>query len=483
MLLQKNELLLNKTDEFQQILTYQNDLNKNKHSTSLKPVDYVSTINDRLLEVSLAKQHLQAQHHDSDGYITLFQKFKDNTVFQWNYTPQELLEELHKWVGQNDVYFSQNTFFIPKRITSYVRQLRAFYADLDFYNKSLSREEVLEGVQDLIQKGEIPQYNLIINSGRGVVLIWFIKHAPKQLMSFWATIQTYLNQKLEKYGADSNAMDIARVFRLSGSYNSKSGKMVTFSVVSDNIHTMSEIHKKHLPELELKPKPKKGRKNKVQHIYNLYSLNLTRREDLVKLLQIREFDINKNSHKHENKGCRETFFFLYRYWSMFFIPNTEDIIGEMKSLNELLKEPLEEEELIYATKSAEKAYQDRLDDKKNEIARSLGYPAAGYNYSNIKLIKNLQITEAEQRYLDTIICKKIKQERNTKNKNDKRRENGVKPRDEYKQQCSEQSEETLMKIKELFDQGLKGKQIAQQLGLSEKWVSKKKQELKQQNLL
>lgn len=471
-MLAKNELLHNKTDEFQTILNYQNDLHKNKKKPHLKPIDYVSDQNNRLNELQFAKKHIHAQHHDSDGYITLFQKFKDNSVFQWNYQPEELLSELHKWVGQNDVYFSQNTFFIPKRITSYVRHLRAFYTDLDFYNTEYSREEVLQGVQALIDKGEIPQYNLIINSGRGIVLVWFIKHAPKQLVSLWATIQVFLNDKLEEFGADANAMDIARVFRLSGSYNSKSNKMVTFEVVNDTIHYMGDIHKKYLPKLKLNYKPKKGRKSKVQHLYSLYSLNVERRQDLTRLLKNRDFDLNKNS--VNGKGCREFFFFLYRYWSMFLVPNEDDILVEMRNLNSRLKEPLTEEELTKATKRAEQAYKDHQDDKKNEIARKMGYPAAGYNYKNTTLITKLQITEAEQRQLKTIIDKKIKQERNTKATREKRRADGVKPREEYLKTFKDNKINGIT----LKERGYTYKEIADELNVNlntvKGWFRKKK---------
>lgn len=477
----------NNDDLYDIILNYQKDMKQNIETT-LKPIKYVSEEKNRLVEVSMAKEHILALHENSDGFITLLQKFEDKTVYQRSYKLDYLLKnsELKKWVGQNDIHVSPNTFYAPRRITSYIRQLRALYADLDFYKLGMTKEQVLEGVNALIEKGEIPQYNLVLNSGRGVVLLWLIKDAPKQLVSFWAVIQTYLNQRLEKFGADPNAMDVARVFKLAGNYNSKNGELVKLDILTKELHTMGEIHKKYFHELDLKPfsknkkKKRPGQASKVQRLYNSYTLNIARREDLVRLAQIRDFDLNKNSNK---QGCREFFFFLYRYWSMFYIPNTRDIIKEMIELNNSLKHPLSEEELFQATKSAEQAYQDYWDKEKNKIAQELGYPAAGYNYRNSTLINKLQITEEEQRKLATIISKEIKTERNTIKRREVRRSQGIKPREEYIQQKNEQSEETLMKIKELFEQGLKGKQIAQQLGLTEQWVSANKKLLKKRNLL
>ncbi|MBY0213885.1 hypothetical protein, partial [Priestia aryabhattai] len=56
-------------------------------------------------------------------------------------------------------------------------------------------------------------------------------------------------------------------------------------------------------------------------------------------------------------------------------------------------------------------------------------------------------------------------------------------RTKYLQSEAEKAEETLMQIKELFDKGFKGKQIAVELGITEQWVSKKKKELKEKGLL
>jgi len=56
-----------------------------------------------------------------------------------------------------------------------------------------------------------------------------------------------------------------------------------------------------------------------------------------------------------------------------------------------------------ATKSAYKAWEAKNNEEANRIAMEQGYPEAGYNVSNKKLIRWLDISSDEMEHLQTII--------------------------------------------------------------------------------
>ena len=67
----------------------------------------------------------------------------------------------------------------------------------------------------------IPATNYIIDSGRGLALLWNINKVPSQALPLWKAIQEYLYHQLKEFGADRQALDATRVLRVPGSINSK----------------------------------------------------------------------------------------------------------------------------------------------------------------------------------------------------------------------------------------------------------------------
>ena len=116
--------------------------------------------------------------------------------------------------------------------------------------------------------------------------------------------------------------------------------------------------------------------------------------------------------------------------------------------------PLSEKEVVRATKSAEKVYQDKNKD---------------YKYKNETLIELLDISEEEQMQLQTIISKGEY----------KRRDREYQKNKYYKELKSsgkltkqEELHQLRAKIKTLKNQGFKNKQIAQELGINIKTLER-----------
>jgi hypothetical protein len=371
-----------------------------------------------------ARKQLLFQHNPqcADGWITLARKDPHTRKFlQRHYQPEELAESLSEWTGE-DVYYSQNSFFKPQRRIDNIRQLRSLYVDMDVYNLNLTPEWVLGKLEHEYFREVMPEPNMVIFSGRGLVLVWNIDPIPYQAMPLWRSVENYLIDMLKDLGADMKASDPARIFRLAGTVNSKNKTTVTAQYRHGYRYDIHELQYDYLPELTPKPQKKRGRKPKIIRLFNTYTLHLVRARDVAKLVRLRDGDVRNH---------REYICFLYRYFTCCYTNDPVQALEYTLSLNDEFTEPLSRREVITATKSAEKAWNAKSDAKANELAKSMGYPGAGYLLTNKKIIDWLDITPDEQREMETIIGAGEKRRRNTIAKREARRSQGVKPRDEY----------------------------------------------------
>lgn len=415
------------------------------------------------VRIDAAQQQLLFHHNpqNTSGWITLAKKDPDTKRFrQYHYQPEELASALSDWMGE-DVYYSQNSFYKPQRRIDNIRQLRTLYVDLDVYNMGMTPEWVLGKLEFEVFGQSLPEPNMIIFSGRGLVLIWHIEPIPYQAMPLWRAVENYFAEQLKEVGADTKATDPARIFRLAGSINSKNNAIVRAEYRHDYRYDIHQLQYDYLPELspQRMAVKKKGRKTKIVRMFNIYTLHLSRARDIAKLVELREGDMDK---------CRETALFLYRYFTCCFTDDPNKALDDTLSLNSEFLHPLPEREVRIATKSAEKAWAAKSDAKANEIAKKMGYPGAGYNMPNQTIIDWLNITPEEQKHLSSIISKEEKRRRNTLAKREQRRAQGVIPRDQYLAQEAEQKQERMLPIIEAIKQnpGLSQRALAKKTGFS-----------------
>ena len=420
-----------------------------------------------------ARYHAWFHHHDSDGWITVAKRTENGKFIQYHYKPQELAEKLSEWLGE-DVYFSQNTFYKPERQIANIRQLKALYVDLDFYLFNYQPNWILGKLEYEYFGQVVPEPNIIVFSGQGMVLIWLLEPVPYKALPLWQAVQNYFLEQLKDLGGDPRANDAARIFRIAGSINSKNGAEVRAQYRHNYRYVLRTLQYEYLPELndEIKPpkKKKRGRKKKVQHLFNTYRLHHARLLDLVKLVELRNYEVT---------GYREVICFLYRYWLCCFLDDPEEALNQTHTLNLQFTEPLPFQEVERATRSAEKAYKARNNEEANRIAREKGYPGAGYNISNKKLIEWLDITPEEQQHLSTIIGANEKRRRKRIANMEMRRKQGVKPREQYLKEQRSITERQLNKIREVLSKNPKAtrKELAEVLGVSVYRVDKLKKQL------
>lgn len=384
-------------------------------------------------------------YKDNDkGYVAVFRKgFKG--VYTRSYRKQSLNAGLQGYFDNDyttDLYCSMNTFVTPGRSNESLRYLNALYVDIDCYKLNMRKESVLYFLEHDYYNSLIPEPSLVVDSGRGLYLIWFIDRVPSQAVLLWRAVQKYLYTTLKEFGADAAALDPARVLRVIGSYNLKSNTTVKVLEQTDIRYSLKDIKEEYLPELVKKePKPKKKTMGKKINFFTPHSLNIARMNDLLKLAELRQYDL---------VGRREIFLFLYRYYATL-VEGADEAERLTFELNEKLISPLS------------------LGELRATVSKYIGK----YNYRNETLVELLEISKEEMKYMTSLISKEVKYEKNNENRKAKRRnEDGLTKRESQKR-------EKMLLILKGINSGKNTKEISEEFSISIRIVQKYTKELKE----
>ncbi|NLL30813.1 MAG: DNA-binding response regulator [Clostridiales bacterium] len=375
-----------------------------------------------------SQDYLEILHNNSKGWITRSEI--NNGYNQWHYKYKDLIEQEF---DKDNVYISLNTFYSTYRRIEYLKELKAQFIDLDIYKTKFTKKQILMNLEENYFNKSIPRPNLIVDSGRGLYLIWLINSVPSKALPLWKAVEEYLYSVLKAFGADRQALDPTRVLRVPGSINSKSNSVVKILDEYDYIYDLREIQNEFLPELDERVKKKRGRPKKTVFIHRERSLYYARIQDIIKICELRNYDL---------KGHRELILFLYRYYLCYFLEDPKK-----------------------AFRSAEKVYLDKNKD---------------YRYKNKTLIELLEISEEEERYMKTIISDKEYKRRDREYQRNKYQE---KLRAEGKLTEKDKLSQRRAKIKDLLDEGLKQKDICLRLNISKATYIRDRNYLKEQGLI
>lgn len=398
-------------------------------------------------------EYIDTIHGESEGWITKAEISKQREFSQWHYHVEDLIKQDF---DKEDVYISMSTFYKPMRRIETIKELTNNFIDLDTYKTGFTKTQILMNLEENYFNRSIPRPNLIIDSGRGLGLIWNIEKVPYMALPLWKAVQEYLYSQLKEFGADRKALDATRVLRVAGSINSKSGTRVTILEKYEYKYTLREIQREFLPDLDENKSKKKGRPKKVVYVHRERSLYQGRILDLVKLCELRNYDV---------KGHREIILFLYRYYLCYFYEDEKKALEDVLELNKDFIQPLSEKEVIRATGSAEKVFKSK--DKQ-------------YKYKNETLIEFLDISEYEQTHMNIIIGKEEYKRRDREYQKNKYLE---KLNLEGKMTKKEELKILREKIKALREEGLKNKDISSQLNIPLKTLKRHITYMKKNDLL
>lgn len=408
-----------------------------------------------------AIKNISMLHNNDDGFIAIAAK-NDSEYVQYHYKINDLSYNIGKAISLNaNIYMTPNSFFIPKRKIENIRKLNALYIDIDYYNiESFSiydHEKILKILEDDYFGEDVPEPSFAIYTGRGLAVYWLIEPVPIKVLPLWNAIQKHFLEKLKNMGADSKSIDSARIMRLAGSVNHKTGERAKLYIYDEKlVYKLREIQENYLPKLtpyvENPAFKGKGRKSKLINFYTLYSLHYARLNDMLKLLEIRNGYCRNENGELTESGQREFMCFLYRYFKCCYSNDTKQALKNTLEFNEKFKKPLDYKEVEKITLQAEKAYKEWILDSPSGV-----YKRGGYNYKNETLIEKLNITEDEMMAMTTIIDPKEKNRRKKeKRKKERRNEKGLTKRQQQKQ-------DTIREVQGLKEEGLTQKEVAKRL--------------------
>lgn len=401
----------------------------------------------------------------------------------------------NKYYGIENVYVSMNSFRSARkpnkpmsgRKVENLRQLNALYLDLDCYKIGLTQEQVLMNLEENYFGKTIPVPTFVINSGRGVYLIWKIcEH--KNALPRWNNVQKYLLEQCSEFNADPQAIDAARILRVPFTKNSKNGNTVKIMQFNDISYTLHEI----ITEYNIQSTTYESKKdivypygqatqrqrevaqwqasefglelpdfNNYQETFDFIKENSCNRsentENLVfsKLKSLKNMLLGRVNDLFKlfslRKGvdcCREYALFLCRSWVAEKTKDFDYALQVTKKLNKSFDVPFDEKYVETRTKSAETKLKS----------------GSLYKYTTKKIIEVLRITPEEQAHLKHI-C--IDQEAlKARKKEANKRAYLARLKKDGKQEKSKTIEERRQKIFELLNSGKSKAEICEILNIS-----------------
>ena len=374
-------------------------------------------------------------------------------AYTYCYTTEALAE---RDLSKEDCYITLNTVGFKnrkiRRSQKYVRRLKVLYADIDTYKifpipknadakyfKWLNQGILNELMEEHFGK-DIPVPSYVVFSGRGIYLWWFIDEHINALPR-WKKVQKYLHEVLKKYGSDSSVTtDYARVFRAIGSINSKTGAKVEVWYDFNRSYTLYEIMQEYLPE-------EKKAEIKLQDKRHKSTFFSPEKEQKLCMDRLRDLKGLLTKYRDREDAHRESILFLYRYYNLCLYAVPETALEACIRLNAGLKHPLPEEEVIRATKSAEKYFEQ----------------GCSFSITNKKLVEFLDIRENEMDVMLSIRSEDEKKEvRRRRNRNDYLNRLRNEGKDTKKQEIRKRR----VKLLKLLGKGIGKEEICKTLGIS-----------------
>jgi hypothetical protein len=172
--------------------------------------------------------HALALHPAGRGRVTLARRLDGGGWCERSVPVGDLAYAVRHLGGEHDVYLTQNRFFGPRRVIR-LAELDALFVDLDFHrteHAGAHPQHILELAVDTLERNRVPHPSFALSTGRGLALVWRHHPVPRAALPRWRACQQVLWSVLRPLGADRLATDAARVLRLVGTRNRRSGTLV-----------------------------------------------------------------------------------------------------------------------------------------------------------------------------------------------------------------------------------------------------------------
>ena len=418
------------------------------------------------------RQHGAQLHGGGMGTVAIGQKNASGFWRERVYPVEVAIELLNSYRGRENVYLSTQRFRGRRRIAKLL-SLSSLYADLDYYrNPKLAYQHpymVLELALAHLEGAEIPPPTLAISSGRGLYLVWQHEHLKRSALPRWNRCQRQLVEVLERFGADSQARDAARVLRVVGTMNRQEtvysllsvGEVYEFGALADLIlpFTHAELHDMRIQRALRAPRRRQERLFTVPEGYDKGTLWEARLTDLQHLRELRFFDSQMTDYRHR-------WLFLSGVAMSWLTASPRAM---QRELYELAREAGSWSEEHAAGKLASVVNRTYAAFRGERVEWRGEEWDPRYRYSNQRIIEELEIMPEEEREMRTIISDDERRRR------DRKRKNSEMSREEYEGRAQQRRG----MVPRLRSEGLSVKEIAAALNISERRVKQLLKESRQ----
>lgn len=377
---------------------------------------------------------------------------------------------------QTPAYVGQQAFKLyDRRCIENVTFINAAYVDLDTYNTEYagrSFSEVWQAIHE--QYPDLPMPTIAGSSGRGLQLVWcFQTGKPKSFAPHWQAMADILVTALNQYGADPKARDLARVLRISQSFNRKSGtradlkqtgKPVTYEALQRWCNAYRKVQHVHDPAPDTRrTRTGQRRTGSGQNVTrlttkNAYTLHAARMEDYRTLAGLRGGRFT---------DCRRTAIYLFACSAAWYCHDPDTLVNEVQAFTDRYVDQPEQ----YTRLDIQ-----QIIARQGEAKQGLTRPFRGreydprYRHRNSTIINQLGITQDEQSRLSTIIGPDEKRERRLHRRAAQRRKAGTLTRGTYLDKVASEAQDRRQMALRLASQGQSKHQIARELGIDRRSV-------------
>ncbi len=378
-----------------------------------------------------------------------------------------------------DTWLSQAEFTCQNRKVVNLLRVGLLFSDLDTYRMDFARGRSPESLADAVlywclQEG-IPTPSILVFSGRGIQAKWLLEGAlPRRALPRWNACQKALVDRLGHLGADPGARDASRVLRLVSTVNSKSGEVCRVVHVAEDAggepvrYKFEYLCEQILPFSRVEIEAERKARAERRQLRLLPGANQSglkgfsgrelawhRLEDLRLLASIRG-------------GVSEGQRMKHLFWQLNFL-----LLSGATSHNQMYHEA------ATLAKEIDPRWSYGSSELSTLYAKAKAYEAGEhvefggqkftplYTPKNDKLIELFEITDAEQKLLQTIISPAQARERHRARDESRRRAKGVVDRVEYLRGV----EGRRARAQELKSQGFTKAEIARELGVSVRSVA------------
>lgn len=412
--------------------------------------------------------HLYTLHGQHSGRVALATKADAGEWQESTHTLRDaaaLAYEMPDW--DVNAYVSQSGFNSRRRVTD-LSALTCLFVDLDTYNVPALAGQDVDHVlgRILFKHPTLPSPTLVADSGRGSYLIWiFTKPLVAEQLAKWQVVETALVELLRPFGADAHAKDAARVLRIAETLNTKNGERVHYRQVTDPIPftAIQRWVRDQAPAVEViasvphaREDTPKSRTSTVAKLYTAHSLQWARMQDLHRLACLRQ---PMTDYRHRT-------LFVFAVAAAWYVHDTGSLIRELDTFaDDHFVDPGNYQGRRHWTTVSERMQRGLRGETYVWNGQEVDYR---YRMRTDTIIRLLDITPPEQTRLKTLISGDEKYRRLT----EKRRQAGVKPRDEYLAEQAVLTADRRQGVLDLRAQGLGAGEIAKQLSVGRRYVYK-----------